>query len=101
MINMFFCLFITSCNNYGYIYDLETQKPVKNVLVEDLENKLNITFTDDEGMFEFKNCGDLKINKNGYVIDTLNKFGCKPNGKCFNGHIFYMIKTSSNAKQEK
>ena len=30
----------------------------------------------------------------GYKTDTLEKYGCKPNGKCFDGHIFYMGKVN-------
>lgn len=83
---------ILSCSRkYGYIYD-DNQKPLKNVMVQDLENPSNKIITQVNGEFSFSDCGNLIIIKKGYKTDTLKKFGCKPTGKCFNGHIFYMKK---------
>ena len=84
-------LMINCSKNYGYIQD-ENQKPLKNVLVQDINNSSNKIFTNEKGEFSFSDCGNLIITKKGYKTDTLEKFGCKPNGKCFNGHIFYMKK---------
>lgn len=85
-------LFLNCTKNHGYIYDLETKNPMKGVIVQDVNNSNNKVLTDVDGKFSFSNCGNLIIIKVGYYVDTLEKFGCKPNGKCFDGHIFYMIK---------
>lgn len=83
---------ILSCSRrYGYIYD-ENRKPLRNVLAQDIQNPSNKIITQDNGEFSFSDCGDLIISKQGYKTDTLEKFGCKPAGKCFDGHIFYMKK---------
>jgi hypothetical protein len=82
-----------SCSkNYGYIYDPKTKLPIQNVKVQDLKNLNNKTITDKEGKFLFSECGNLIISKIGYKTDTLEKYGCKPSGKCFDGHIFYINK---------
>ncbi len=83
---------ILSCSKkYGYIYD-ENRKPLRKVLVQDIQNPSNKIVTQYNGEFSFSDCGDLVISKQGYKTDTLEKFGCKPAGKCFDGHIFYMKK---------
>ncbi|ANO47478.1 hypothetical protein HUE46_04900 [Flavobacterium columnare] len=96
-INITLFLFLTfvtfSCKDYAYILDEKDQKPLENVKVTDLDDSTNISITDKEGKFQFKRCGNVVIQKEGYVKDTLEKFGCKPNGKCFKGHIFYMKRT--------
>ena len=85
-------IFMISCTrNYGYIYD-ENRKPLKNVLVRDIENPSHKIITQGNGEFSFSDCGNLIISKQGYETDTLQKLGCKPSGKCFDGHIFYMKK---------
>lgn len=82
-----------SCSkNYGYIYDIDSKKPIKGVVVQDVNNPDNKIITDIEGRFSFYKCNDLIIRKKEYEVDTLQKYGCKPSGKCFDGHIFYMQK---------
>jgi hypothetical protein len=84
---------IVSCNgNYGFILDDTNEKPLQNVLVKDIDDSTNYVFTNKEGKFKFSDCGDLIISKKGFKTDTLPKYGCRPNMKCFNGHFFYMIK---------
>jgi hypothetical protein len=87
-------LFISySCTKkYGYIYDLDKREPLKDVIVEDVSNPKNKIKTDSNGKFSFSECKNLIIMKEGYKTDTLEKYGCKPTGKCFEGHIFYMRK---------
>lgn len=85
--------FLQSCsNNYGYIYDYETEQPLEKVIVQDILSSKNRVLTDKNGFFSFTECDDLIIFKEGYKKDTLSKYGCKPNGKCFNGKKFYMKK---------
>lgn len=85
--------FCSSCErNYGYILDINDKKPMSNVIVIDLNDATNFTLTDKKGKFIFDNCGDLLIKKVGFSTDTLEKYGCRPNMNCFNGHIFYMEK---------
>ena len=74
----------------GFIYDEKRNLPLEGVLVIDIDNISNNTLTKDNGKFSFYNSGNLIISKEGYVTDTLRKYGCKPKGKCFDGHIFYM-----------
>lgn len=90
-------LFIINRKQYGYIKDIRTNLPIEGVLVTDFINKKKNTITDKDGMFSFSNCNDLLIYKKEYKSDTLKKYGCKPTGKCFNGHVFYM----TPLKQEK
>lgn len=86
-------IFLGSCEkNYGYILDYENSKPMENVLVRDLNDLTNYVLTNEKGEFEFSECGDLIISKVSYKDDTLYKYGCRPNMRCFNGHIFYMEK---------
>lgn len=80
------------CNSYGYIYDEKNGEPLISVLVTDLNDIENKTYTDKEGKFSFRNCGSLAIEKEGFVNDTLKDYGCKPDPYCFNGKIFYMIR---------
>lgn len=93
---LFICqIYITSsCSNYAFIYDEKLRKPLENVKVIDVDDSTNISITDEDGKFEFKRCGNVIIIKKEYLNDTLEKFGCKPNGKCFKGHIFYMKRIS-------
>lgn len=87
------CHMLINCShNYGFIYDDITKKPLKGVNVIDIQDVSNNITTKSDGKFSFSECGDLIIKKNGYKTDTLQKYGCKPKGKCFNGHIFYMKK---------
>lgn len=80
-----------SCSKkYGYIYDKENLKPLEGVLVVNINNSSQKFITNKDGLFSFKNSGDLIIKKEGYETDTLREYGCKPSGKCFDGHIFYM-----------
>lgn len=84
---------ITGCSKkYGYIYDRDTITPLAGVSVKDIQNPFNIKITEMDGKFSFSDCGNLIISKAGYKTDTLKEYGCKPSGKCFNGHIFYMEK---------
>jgi len=86
-------IFLTSCSKkYGYICDEDLGNPIEGVKVQDIDNVSNIDITKSNGEFSFKECGDLIISHKGYITDTLKKHGCKPEGKCFNGHIFYMKK---------
>lgn len=84
-------LFSNCTKQHGYIKDIDTNLPVKGVLVTDFLDKENYTFTDQNGMFSFSHCNDLIISKKYFKTDTLKKYGCKPSGKCFNGHVFYLI----------
>lgn len=91
----FILLIICNCSkNYGYIYDIEQNKPIEGVIVKDISDQNNKTITNTEGKFSFSECNDLILVKKGYKTDTLQKYGCKPKGKCFDGHIFYMKKIS-------
>ncbi|MBE0392678.1 hypothetical protein HNQ02_001483 [Flavobacterium sp. 7E] len=86
-------LIMYSCkNNSGYIYDLNKMAPLDGVIVQDISNPINKIKTDATGKFSFSECDNLIIIKKGYETDTLKKYGCKPAGKCFDGHIFYMKK---------
>lgn len=88
-----FATFFISCSKkHGYIYDEQKRKPLENVVVSDTEDPSNIFITKSDGKFSFSDCNNLIIKKEGYKTDTLEKYGCKPNGKCFDGHIFYMKK---------
>lgn len=84
--------FIGCSKKSGYLYDEDLKKTIVGVRVQDMESMNNVTFTNSEGRFSFNDCGDLIISHKGYKTDTLKKYGCKPNGKCFDGHIFYMKK---------
>lgn len=88
----YFLLFLSCNTNNGYIYDYNTQQPLEGVIVKDVQKESRQLITNKDGKFSFSDCNDLIIMKAGFKTDTLNKFGCKPNGKCFNGKIFYMIK---------
>lgn len=70
------------------MYDTVSRKPIKGVIVKDVNNPNNKTITDIGGKFSFSECNDLIIMREEYKTDTLQKYGCKPSGKCFNGHIF-------------
>lgn len=83
-------LFSINRKQYGYIKDINSNLPIEGVLVKDFINQKRYTVTDKDGMFSFSNCNDLLISKKEYKSDTLKKYGCKPTGKCFNGHVFYM-----------
>ncbi|MFC3161065.1 hypothetical protein SAMN05443633_101140 [Chryseobacterium arachidis] len=84
---------LISCSEkYGYIYDAKTKRPLEGVFVSDTKDISKKYVTKSDGMFSFSECNDLMIEKKGYKTDTLEKYGCKPNGKCFDGHIFYMEK---------
>ncbi|MDY3319610.1 hypothetical protein PG637_10015 [Riemerella anatipestifer] len=93
VLSLVFIIF-SSCYNddYGYIYDANSRKPISEVAVQDIINPKKQVLTDTLGKFSFIECNDLIISKEGYKTDTLQKYGCKPNGKCFNGKIFYMKK---------
>ena len=94
-------IFLNSCErNYGYILDDENGKPLKNVLVTDLDDSTNYVVTNEKGEFKFSKCGDLIISKLNYKNDTLEKFGCKPGPKCFDGHSFYMEKINKLTKKD-
>lgn len=84
------CLLFSCDNKYGYIYDFDNRKPLEGVIVEDINTYVNKIETGTDGKFSFSECGNLIIKKEGYKTDTLEKYGCKPDGKCFDGHIFYM-----------
>lgn len=90
---------LISCKKeYGFIVNKENEKPIKDVLVTDLDDTLNFVLTNEKGEFEFSKCGDLLITKNGFIADTIEKYGCVRNPHCFNGRGFYMEK---NQKKEK
>ena len=71
-------LFLTfSCSKngyYGYVYDIDTKKPVENVFVNDYLNK-NTTITNAEGYFNLRKTGDFSsiiiFTKDNYQIDTI------------------------------
>lgn len=42
-------------NNYGYVYDTVSRKPIKGVIVKDVNNPNNKTITDIGGNFLFLN----------------------------------------------
>lgn len=45
---------IVSCSkNYGYVYDESSNKPIKDVVVQDINNPDNKIITDTEGRFFF------------------------------------------------
>lgn len=81
-----------SCKRYGYVYSDKEDKPIEGILVIDLKDISNKTYTDKNGKFSFNDCGSVIIEKKGYQKDTLKDYGCKPNPDCFNGKIFYMKK---------
>ena len=83
-------IYLPSSIQYGYILDEKTLKPVKNVMVRDLYHPSKITYTNEDGRFHLFNCFDVRIEKDGYKADTLERFGCRPDPDCFDGHIFYM-----------
>jgi hypothetical protein len=88
-------IYLVSCSEkYGFIYDEQSKKPLEGVTVTDVNDSSKIYITKKDGMFSFSDCNNLIIEKSGYKTDTLEKYGCKPNGKCFDGHIFYMGKVN-------
>lgn len=93
IIAMVLAMCLGSCSEkFGYIYDQDLQKPLEGVIVTDIVDSSKIDMTTKDGRFSFSDCNDLVITKTGFETDTLQKYGCKPNGKCFEGHIFYMKK---------
>lgn len=93
ILTIIFAICLVNCSKkYGYIYDEKERKPLEKVVVIDKENPSNKFVTTVDGKFSFSECDDLIIKRDGYITDTLQKYGCKPNGKCFDGHIFYMRK---------
>ncbi|MRM83151.1 hypothetical protein [Riemerella anatipestifer] len=92
ILSLVFIIFSSCYNDHGYIYDADSKKPINDVVVQDIINPKKQVLTDSLGRFSFIECNDLIISKEGYKTDTLQKYGCKPNGKCFNGKIFYMKK---------
>lgn len=99
IVSLVIILFSINKKQYGYIKDIKSNLPIEGVLVKDFIDKEKFTVTDKEGMFSFSNCNDLLISKKEYISDTLKKYGCKPAGKCFKGHVFYM--TLLKKEQEK
>ncbi|MBE8726789.1 hypothetical protein [Flavobacterium hungaricum] len=96
---LFIIILFSNCTKqHGYIKDIETNLPIQGVLLTDCIDKQNYTTTDENGMFSFINCNDLSISKKFYKSDTLKKHGCKPSGKCFNGHVFYMTPNKSEVR---
>ncbi|OWP83394.1 hypothetical protein BWK59_10705 [Flavobacterium davisii] len=94
MKKLFVILFIgisfIGCKNYAYIFDEKEEKPLEGVLVIDLNNNSNRTYTDKNGKFSFTECGNVLIQKKGFKSDTLKDYGCKPDPYCFKGKVFYM-----------
>lgn len=86
----FISLLSIGCKNYAYVFDENEAIPLEGVLVIDLNDNSNKTYTDKNGKFSFRECGSVLIIKKGFQTDTLNDYGCKPDPYCFNGKIFYM-----------
>ena len=78
---MYILLFflLISCKNqnyYGYIYDIDTKKPLNKVFVrENFKNNAKFTYSDENGFFKIENntesIGDLIFNIEGYKTDTI------------------------------
>lgn len=103
-----FLLFLSlSCgknNYYGYIYDIDTKKPIEDVLVNDYLNKNKVSSNID-GYFKLKKSGDFSsviiFSKNDYQIDTIKSIVIA-NGERqierFKGEIIYLSNKNSHFK---
>lgn len=98
-----FCLFgsCISRNNYGYVYDADSQKPLSNVLVNDFLNGKK-TKTDETGFFELPKgmiSSKLIFLKKNYTVDTINSIEIQ-NGEFmkekFKGEKVYLFNIKSN-----
>ncbi|MDP2542141.1 hypothetical protein CSC81_13025 [Tenacibaculum discolor] len=98
-----FIFLIQSCNtNYsGYIYDIDTKKPIKGVKVCSLQDD-KLTQTDEKGFFTLKEetliGNDIILKKDNYRIDTLPVYSTH-NGEFisrnFTGDTIYLISHKS------
>ncbi|MBV7441469.1 hypothetical protein KRX57_08540 [Weeksellaceae bacterium TAE3-ERU29] len=51
ILNMAFIIFSGCSNNYGYIYDIHSKKPISNVIVRDLYDPQKQVLTDESFLF--------------------------------------------------
>ena len=97
------CIMTLSCNNkkefyIGYVYDFDTEKPLQNVKVIELESNHETT-TNEKGYFSMKKLenvsSSLIFEKEGYRKDTIRSIQIQ-NGEqqqeVFKGKIIYISK---------
>ena len=97
------CIIVLSCNSKkefytGYVYDFDTEKPLQNVKVIELESNHETT-TNEKGYFSMKKLenvsSSLIFEKEGYRKDTIRSIQIQ-NGEqqqeVFKGKIIYISK---------
>ena len=100
-------IIVLSCNSKkefytGYVYDFDTEKPLQNVKVIELESNHETT-TNEKGYFSMKKLenvsSSLIFEKEGYRKDTIRSIQIQ-NGEqqqeVFNGKIIYISKLKEN-----
>ena len=103
-------IIMLSCNIYnskkefytGYVYDFDTEKPLQNVKVIELESNHETT-TNEKGYFSMKKLenvsSSLIFEKEGYRKDTIRSIQIQ-NGEqqqeVFKGKIIYISKLKEN-----
>ena len=101
------CIIVLSCNSKkefytGYVYDFDTEKPLQNVKVIELESNHETT-TNEKGYFSMKKLenvsSSLIFEKEGYKKDTIRSIQIQ-NGEqqqeVFKGKIIYISKLKEN-----
>ena len=100
-------IIVLSCNSKkefytGYVYDFDTEKPLQNVKVIELESNHETT-TNEKGYFSMKKLenvsSSLIFEKEGYKKDTIRSIQIQ-NGEqqqeVFKGKIIYISKLKEN-----
>lgn len=100
-------IIVLSCNSKkefytGYVYDFDTEKPLQNVKVIELESNHETT-TNEKGYFSMKKLenvsSSLIFEKEGYRKDTIRSIQIQ-NGEqqqeVFKGKIIYISKLKEN-----
>ncbi len=100
-------IIVLSCNSKkefytGYVYDFDTEKPLQNVKVIELESNHETT-TNEKGYFSMKKLenvsSSLIFEKEGYQKDTIRSIQIQ-NGEqqqeVFKGKIIYISKLKEN-----